>query len=240
MECSTHVLLYQMECSCMLVGVHRSCVLLRHVRDVWCAKNDTLWHCAWWVACCGVTCVSVATGKTSVWCATVLSVSVLGVCAVCLCMVCGKWLSLDCPVWDGHRSSPNHIYRYLMLTMMGTYFNLRRLNCILGILWGVLEHILKFWGISFEKYEADSLAIFFPQNCWSSMNLFIQHKIPLPTLYKYKYTKWILRTIDTSGGNKMHQKLPNKIFPPTYIPGHWQNDSYIFCILNTFGQKACR
>ena len=30
----------------MLVGVHRYCVLLRHVRDVWCAKNDTLWHCA--------------------------------------------------------------------------------------------------------------------------------------------------------------------------------------------------
>ena len=171
MECSTHVLLYQMECSCMLVDVHRYCVLLRHVWDVWCAKNDTLWHCAWWVACCGVTCVSVATGKTSVWCATVLSVSVLGVCAVCLCMVCGKWLSLDCPVWDGHRSSPNHIYRYLMLSMMGTYLNLRRLNCVLGILWGVnVAHsqVRNFWGISFEKCVRRSGN--FSRNCWTSLS----------------------------------------------------------------------
>ena len=40
---------------------------------------------------------------------------------------------------------------------------------------------------------------------------------------------------DTSGGNKMHQKLTRSF----HLPGHWQNDSYIFCILNTFGQKAC-
>ena len=179
MECSTHVLLYQMECSCMLVDVHCYCVLLRHVRDVWCAKNDTLWHCAWWVACCGVTCVSVATGKTSVWCATVLSASVLGVCAhfsVCLCMVCGKWLSLDCPVWDGHRSSPNHIYRYPMLSMMGTYFNLRRLNCVLGILWGVNgahSQVRNFWGISFKKCVRRSGNFFAKM-----LNPFIQDQIP--------------------------------------------------------------
>ena len=101
-------------------------------------------------------------------------------CSVYLCLVSVlTWLSLDCPVWDGHRSSPNHIYRYLMLTMMGTYFNLRRLSCVLGILWGVNgahSQVRNFWGISFKKCIRRSGNFFAKM-----LNLFIQDQIPANT-----------------------------------------------------------
>ena len=87
------------------------------------------------------------------------------------------------------------------------------------------------------KNVSDGLAIF-SRKCWNPRSNSCQHvgtgsNIVQMQIYKHKID--FVYKSDTSGDNKMHQKLTRSF----HLPGHWQNDSYIFCILNAFGQKAC-